>query len=147
MGLMVRGQWVRGETHRELAEEWGLDEITILHHSAEASRFLDLATNDLDQIERYCRVRLREIAEQDGPDRVQAIATTLKNVGRLNDRVDVTLATAPSKELVQRGIQQVLDDPELRTYLLEELERRGLATAGVRGLLTTGLEPGGSSNS
>jgi hypothetical protein len=138
VGLMVRGHWVRGETTRELAEEWELDEITVQHHAIEASRFLDLATNDLDQIEKYCRIRLREIAEENGPDRVQAIQVTLKNAGRLMDKQEISLAAVSTPELIRRGLLQALDDPEMRAFLLAELEKRALATEAVRGLLTQG---------
>ena len=141
VGLMVRELWERGGPQIELlAKEWGVSVKTVRADAVEAGRMLKVFYRDADKIERYCQVRLHEIAEENGPDRVAAITVRLKNLGRLNDKLEVNLSAVPTRELVKQNLPTILADPELRALFLEELDRYGDATEERRGLLTTGEE-------
>jgi hypothetical protein len=134
--LMARSEWQRGVTKHELAEKWGVTAGTVDMYAGEASRLLEYTICDRDELERYCRFRLREISDQDRPDRVQALQTMLKNIGRLNEKLDVTVAQLPDDAVVEQAVKQALAHPRWRELIRAELTRYDEREAAL--LLTEG---------
>ncbi len=121
--LMAAGEWERGTTAAELAEEWELSEVSVRDMSAEASRLLELTTEDRQALVNLVRVRLRQIGEADGNDRVQALRTILEHMGELWQR-------QKHEVHVHRDPLEEWTDEEMREYLNsgrtpERLRERG----------------------
>lgn len=131
-GRMARNQWNKACVP-ELAEMWGVAAVTVGYYACEASRLLTYTVDDINQLETYCRWRLREISEQDGPDRVQAIQTALKNVGLLAEKHQVQVSQLPDEELVAQAVKQALANPKWRELFRAELAKydRALLTDGA----------------
>lgn len=147
VGLMARQVWERGGSQTdELAELWGVARATVEADASEAKRLLDVFYRDGDQVEEYCRIRLHEISEENGPDRVAALTVRLKNLGRLTDKHEVKLEAVPTPDLIKQAIAQILGDPEVRVAFLAELEAQALATPAVKALLTAGVSVPHDSN-
>lgn len=86
---MATGEWNKGRA-KELREEWGLTASYLRFMAAEASRLLEFTTNDRVKLVTAGRLRLQQIAAQDGPDRVQALRTLFEQMGELRKRVEVS---------------------------------------------------------
>jgi len=86
---IAAGEWNRA-TEKEWAEEWGLSRVTVRHLAAEASRVVDICTNDRAKLIQVSRVRLAQIASEDAPDRVQAIKVQFEHLGELRKKLEVT---------------------------------------------------------
>lgn len=125
--MFADGSYVRGETDRALAEEWGLALDTVRDITAEAGRHAEIRWGDGEAAERYARVMLRRIADMASGENpaaaVNAIRTLLQSFGRLRDKVDVSVTTAPTREVVAEAIRQSLADPEMRALVRAELAR------------------------
>lgn len=136
MGLQASGEWT-AEFNTRFAEEWGLAQVTVEAMAQESSRILHLRVHDLDAIEEFCRHRLRAIAEMDMPQAVQAIQVLLKNVGRLNDRIDVSVSAGASDEdLIIAVVAKVMRSEKLKGVLLRELRK---ADPGLFAIDTTAV--------
>lgn len=134
--FMVAGEWGDGvEKSAELAREWKLSASSIRGMSAEASRLLDFHTMQRNDLVRLGQLRLREIGEENGPDRVVAWRTLFENLGELRKRVEVSgpggvptaIAlsggiTATVKMEPLEHLRALLRDPppELEAILVEE---------------------------
>jgi hypothetical protein len=86
---IAAGEW-NAELETELTREWKLAPPTVRHMIAEASRIVDYHTGDRAKLVSLHRLRLSQIAGEDGPDRVQAIRTSLEHLGELRKRVEVS---------------------------------------------------------
>lgn len=132
--LMASGEWGDGTDHtKRLAEEWGLAIPSVQHMAAEASRLLEFTTTDRDHLVRLTRLRLREVGEENGRDRVFALRTILEHLGELRKRVEVSGpggvpvtitagVTATIKAEPMEHLRALLRDPplELEAVLTEE---------------------------
>jgi hypothetical protein len=86
---MAIGEW--NDEHAEgLREKWGLTAVYLRFMAAEASRLLEYTTNDRAKLIAAARVRLQQIAAQDGPDRVLAQRTLLEHLGEMRRRVEMS---------------------------------------------------------
>ena len=121
--LMAQGEWDKKTTADQLAEEWGVQPITVRHLAAEASRYLDLAKDDRGQLEGFIRAQLVDIAKQGGNDRVNALRTLLENKGLLRQKRELTHKheDASDDELVTGAINELLSDPVARDQLRKRL--------------------------
>ena len=129
---MVAGEWGDGkEATKLLCKEWKLAEKTVQHMAAEAGRLLDFHVKDRDALVRLGQLRLREIGEENGPDRVQAWKTLFENLGELRKRMEVSgpagapvgiAANVTVKLEPLEHIRALLRDPppELEALLIEE---------------------------
>lgn len=129
---MVAGEWGDGKAMtKQLMREWRLAEKTVQHMAAEASRLLDFHVNDRDSLVRLGQLRLREIGEENGADRVQAWKTLFENLGELRKRMEVSgpagapLAVGGTVTVKLEALEHVralLRDPppELEAVLNEE---------------------------
>lgn len=128
--LMVTREWSE-EKCRELAEEWGFEVKTVADYASEASRLLDFHVKDRDELVRLGQVRLREIGEENGPDRVTAWRTLFENLGVLRQKhelsgpdgkpIEATVKLEPLEHM-----RALLRDPppELEALLREEWGER-----------------------
>lgn len=87
--LMATGDYNEAKA-AELAAEWGVTPHTVVTMACEAKRILEITTNDRKALVDTIRLRLTEIAGQDGPDRTQALRTLLEHLGELRKRVEVS---------------------------------------------------------
>ncbi len=104
--LMAAGAWKRGRSDRELAELWGLERTSVRKLSAEASRLLEHTVNDRNQLLKLMQTRLVEIADQDGPDRVQALRTLYEHLGELRQRQE--LSGPGGAPIETKGVAQIV---------------------------------------
>lgn len=88
---MAANRWPRGGKQiKELAEEWELEPATVRGMSSDAARLLDLIGHRKQLVE-IGRIRLLEIMNENGSDRVSAIRTMFENLGELSSRKKVEL--------------------------------------------------------
>lgn len=130
--LMVSKEWGDGSAMtKTLAKLWGLADMTVADMACEASRLLDFHVKDRDELIRLAQVRLREIGEEDGHDRVPAWRTLLENMGALRTKHELSgpdgapIATSVTVEPIVH-IRALLRDPppELERLLCEEWGER-----------------------
>lgn len=130
---MVTGEWGDGaDCTKRLAAEWKVSLATVQYYAAEASRLLDFHANDREQLIKLGQIRLRQIGEEDGPDRVPAWRTLFENLGELRKRVEMSgvvggppigiAASVTVKQEPLDHLRSLLRDPppELEAILLEE---------------------------
>lgn len=86
--LMASGEWERGQTGPELAKQWGLSPATLKTIAAEASHIVDLTTKQRAKLVKLARMRLSQIAVEDGNDRVPALRTLLDHLGEMPRRYE-----------------------------------------------------------
>ncbi len=122
-GEMARGAWERSERVPELSAEWCITAGAVDDIAGEAGRLLQITVHEVDKLEEFIRWRLHEIASQNEPDRVAALTTLAKQIGRMTDRHDVTVTAAPTREVVAQAIRQSLSDPEMRALVVTELAK------------------------
>lgn len=129
--LMAAGEWEKGTTAAVLAEEWELKEVTVRDMSAEASRLLELTTDDRHRLINLVRVRLRQIAEENGNDRVPACRTLLEHHGELWQRQkhEVTVHQDPFDGWAQSEIDHYASTGEVP----ERLRTKGKRTDAADG--------------
>lgn len=130
--LMASGEWGDGIAHSQrLVAEWQLSESNVRLMASEASRLLEYTTTDREHLVRLTRLRLREVGDENGRDRVLALRTLLEHLGELRKRVEVSgpggvpLAanvTATVKGEPIEHLRALLRDPplELEAVLVEE---------------------------
>lgn len=117
---MVCGTWTR-KSSRALAGAWGMTPTTVRRYAAEASALLDLATAQRAKLINLARLRLTEIALENGPDRVAALRTLLEHLGELRQRHLVTPSRDPVSEMT---------DDELEAFASSGAVPERLQTAG-----------------
>jgi hypothetical protein len=87
--LMACGEWKGTSSEEALATEWNRALSTVQGMAAEASRLLEWTTNDRALLIKLGRLRLQEIAAEDGNDRVQAVNILFQSLGALQHRAKV----------------------------------------------------------
>lgn len=141
--LMVRHEYERGTTDRELAEVWERPLSTIQNYTAEAGRHLDyLGEREywMRRIRAEADARLTECKNTDFAAIARVAADT---VGGFSAKQEITHSiTAPPSELVTAALLHIAESPELHTaeterLLVEALERvrdsRALPARGESG--------------
>jgi hypothetical protein len=83
--LMAAGEW-KPKMAKRFAELWSVSVKTVQHYTAEASRLLDLTTNQRATLVAITRVRLLQVLHENETDRVQAARTLLENLGELRQQ-------------------------------------------------------------
>ena len=92
VGMMRRGEWRRGETAADLADEWNLAENSVEHLAAEASRVVAREVTDPDLVKvDVATIMLRDL------ERASSVAD-FGSVARIGDVVTrIVGARAPEK--------------------------------------------------
>ncbi len=123
VGMMRRGEWVRGESSDVLAAEWGLAPVTVRELAGEASRIVAREVTDPDRVKvDVSTILMRDI------ERASA-AADFGNVARIGDVVTrIVGARAPEKveHTVYAAMQpaQQLEAVRVQIAKLQEVERR-----------------------
>lgn len=137
---MTAGEWGDGKAKtKEFAKEWKLSPVTVQWMAAEASRLLDFHTNQRAELVAIGQLRLREIGEENGADRVPAWRTLFENLGALQKRVEMSgpggapigvAASVTVKPEPLEHLRALLRDPppELEAILVEEWGERTVAS-------------------
>ena len=107
--LMASGEWERGVTAGHLGLEWGLAEQTVVDMACEASRLLELVVGGKGELERIYRLRLLQIAQENGHDRVPAIRVGLENLGLIQQRLRQELH-------IRRDLVDDMTEEEVRAF-------------------------------
>lgn len=84
-GLMNEGVWDKA-TSRQCVEEWGCTQNWVNQLASRASDYLNTTLGDREKMTGAVALRLREIMEQDGPDRIKATELVGKSLGMFRDR-------------------------------------------------------------
>lgn len=105
---MITGEWQRGDKDlpRECARVWGHTVGTIHQLADQANNHRELL-KDKDKVVEALQKRLWDIAHEDKPDRVQAINSNLKSMGRDGSQI---FAKHDSKALIT--------DPKIRSKVV-----------------------------
>lgn len=89
--MMAVGEFERGKTAQRIAAEEQMSLTALQNICAEASRFVELSTTaGRPELVRMARVRLAEIAGQDGKDRVTALKTLLEHLGEMRQKIKLS---------------------------------------------------------
>ena len=124
--LMLRGQWVRGVTAGELAQEWGMALNATERYATEAAKFIRLCESP--EVARHeIILRLREISSEDKPDRVGALNSWAKMMGVGEPRESKTDGgTAASRAERVAHLCQCLRDPDEELLEAMRMERKAI---------------------
>lgn len=134
MHLMVSGRWVTGETGPSVAAAWALNEDTLKHYAAEASRRVKAAGEAGWVKERLC-VALDDALERartEAPRETAAVARAYAEIAQVTKAADVVVEvqiggvsrSVPAARLVQQF-------SALRDAVWAVLERHPEALADV----------------
>lgn len=124
MHLMARGQWNRGDTGRDIAEDWGISIRYVSLIAAEASRALELM-GDKEHILQLVRERcITWIDESDVKDRAQVARLLLETHGGVVNRHEVTAEFKGMREgeIIAEAIHELIADPKARSELRQALD-------------------------
>lgn len=130
VGMMRRGEWRRGESGEELAEEWSLADATVRELAAEASRIVSREVTDPDRVKvDVSTILLRDI------ERASA-AAEFGDVARLGDVVTrIVGARAPEKvehtHYAAMQPAQMLDALDAQIAKLQDARVRLLARLNI----------------
>lgn len=117
--LMARGEYVTGQTDKELAAKWGVAVNTAQHITAEASRTIQIVSDGGEELKRLLSARLAEIQDENGPDRVQAIKVLFDAFGFITRQHKVEVSNAPRNET--QALAELMADPvwgpKIRAYV------------------------------
>lgn len=135
--LMVTGQYERGITVLDLAEDWKLSVKTVEHYTTQASRHLELLGNREHVMQLVQSHAARWIAES-GPDRVSASKLLLETVGGIVQRHEHKheVSQRSDAELFLMVLSEIRADPALREKAIKFLTAESVDAA----LLTEGTE-------
>jgi hypothetical protein len=92
---MAANEWVKGETAKVLAVEWGISVITVEHVSAEASRILRRAVGDPKDVKQLLlaglqQVTERTLAKEEFRTYIEAVRTIASFHGLVRDRLEIS---------------------------------------------------------
>jgi hypothetical protein len=130
VGMMRRGEWRRGESAPELAEEWGLVTATVEGLAVEASRVVSREVTDPDRVKVDVSLVLMRDLER------ASAAAEFGDVARIGDVVTrIVGARAPEKveHTVYAAMQpaQMLDALDAQIAKLQDVRVKLLAKMNV----------------
>lgn len=146
---MVRGWYVKGKTHKQLAKVWGLAPSSVRHYSTEAiHRFRkELLDKSRDELLAELLLRMSAIG-QDALERTEEVVDAkgeIHEVRRPDHRTALRAAEATGELLglkVQRHHHTVTAGELTNEQLVEQLRAHGVQVVlpGAPPVLTTGTE-------
>lgn len=113
--LMVRQQWVTGETGVELAQEWELTRNCVERYAAEASQSLKLLDSK-EHVLTLVRTEAEKWIRESGADRVASAKLLAETHGGITQRHEhkVEVSQRSDSELFLLVLSEIRADPSLR---------------------------------
>ena len=119
IAMLIERSWIVGHSHFDVSKQYSVTPVAAYNAYREALRFIRIA-RDSEANRTQILIRAREIADQDEPDRLNALTLLAKMTGSLEPPKDGEARTSEERVAYLRECLRDPDDELLEALLAEK---------------------------